>query len=56
VVHFIVVAGVVFFWSFISSCANCYDKQLEYFIAAGNRAASWPVFNQSVIPRCVEVN
>jgi hypothetical protein len=54
VVHFVVVPGGVFFWSFISSCSNCYNKQLEYFIAAGSRTASWPMFSQSVIPRCVE--
>ena len=53
-VNFSAVAGGVFFWSVISSCANCYNKQLEYFIAAGSRTASWPVFSQSVIPRCVE--
>jgi hypothetical protein len=55
VVHFVGAVDGVFCWSFISSCANCYDKQLEYIIAAGSRNASWPVFSQSVIPRCVEV-
>jgi hypothetical protein len=55
VVHFIVVAGGVFFWCSISSCANCYDKQPEYFIAAGSRTASWSVFSQPVISQSVEV-
>jgi len=54
VVHFIAVAGGVFSWSFISSCANCYNKQLEYFFASGSRTESLPVFSRSVIPRCVE--
>lgn len=54
VIRFIAVADGVFFWSFISSCANCFNKQLEYFIAAGSRTASLPVVSQSVIPRCVE--
>lgn len=30
-------------------------QTIEYFIAAGSRTASWPVFSQPVIPRCIEV-
>jgi len=34
-IRFIAVAGGVFFWSFISSCANCYDKQLNILLQPG---------------------